>query len=211
MLEHPVQFDRFHLDPLDARLWRGGQAIPVTPKAFSVLSCLVEHAGQLVTKEQLLHTVWEDRLVSDAAIVVCVREVRRALRDQPRNPRFIETVHRRGYRFIAPVAPVSSPLQVPGTAMPPDTVIGPHAVEAIRQTEAPASRRARVAGQSSDDDQVVIVTGEGAEGETALVQALVHPAARSGFWISTEQPSANHQPTARARVPRIRRRRAGSR
>jgi DNA-binding winged helix-turn-helix (wHTH) protein len=99
--EQQVSFEPFRLDPDDARLWRGEQAIALTPKAFAVLGYLLAHSGRLVTKEELLQAVWADSLVTDASLKVCIREVRKALRDHPQKPRFIETVHRRGYRFIA--------------------------------------------------------------------------------------------------------------
>jgi DNA-binding winged helix-turn-helix (wHTH) protein len=91
-----LRFDHFHLDPQNARLWRGRQLIALTPKAFAVLCHLVEHAGQLVTKEALLTAVWPKISVSEGVLSECVREIRHALGDTPQTPRFIETVHRRG-------------------------------------------------------------------------------------------------------------------
>ena len=98
-----LQFEEFLLDPSDERLWREGHHVPLTPKAFAVLLHLVTHAGRLVTKEDLFEVVWPGVFVGDAALKVAIREVRRALGDDPRTPRFIETAHRRGYRFIARV------------------------------------------------------------------------------------------------------------
>ena len=77
--------------------------VALTPKAFSVLQYLVAHAGQLVTKEALLATVWPEMAVSEAVLKVCLSEIRKALGDVAKTPRFIATLHRRGYRFIAPV------------------------------------------------------------------------------------------------------------
>src|SRR5262249_23206534 len=87
----------------NARLWRGPEATHLTRKAFAVLHYLVEHAQQLVTKDELLEVVWSQTHVSEAALAVCIREIRQALGDHPRTPRFIETVHGRGYRFLATV------------------------------------------------------------------------------------------------------------
>ena len=98
-----LRFDPFRLDPGKVRLWRGRQVIALTPKAFAVLCLLVKHAGQLVTKDALLTTVWPEIYVSERVLSECVREVRKALGDTPQAPRFIETVYRRGYRFIARV------------------------------------------------------------------------------------------------------------
>jgi TolB-like protein len=69
--------------------------------AAAVLSVLVSRAGQPVTKEELFASVWSDAVVSDDALTSCVQELRRALEDSPKQPRFIETRHRRGYRFVA--------------------------------------------------------------------------------------------------------------
>ncbi|MCI0639352.1 MAG: winged helix-turn-helix domain-containing protein, partial [Gemmataceae bacterium] len=90
-LEQEVRFDRFRLDPVSGKLWLGSEPIALTPKAFALLSYLVHEAGRLVTKEELLRTVWSDALVSDAALVVCIGEIRKALQDRPREPHFIET------------------------------------------------------------------------------------------------------------------------
>ena len=96
-------FAPFRLDSSDAGLWRGAQAVALTPKAFAVLQYLLEHAGALVTKDALFAAVWHDAVVSDSALKVCMTEIRRALQDDARTPQFIKTEHRRGYRFICPV------------------------------------------------------------------------------------------------------------
>src|SRR5919199_5445162 len=104
-------FGGFRLDPDNACLWRGAQAIALTPKAFDVLHYLVRHADHLVSKDTLLDAVWPETAVSDAVIRIAIGELRRALGDTAQAARFIATVHRRGYRFLAPVT----------EAMPPDT------------------------------------------------------------------------------------------
>src|SRR5438094_8622870 len=98
-----LRFDPFRLDPVNVRLWRGKQVIALTPKAFAVLCHLVEHAGQLVTKEALLTAVWPQIYVSEGVLSECVREIRKVLGESPQAPRFIQTAHRRGYRFIAKI------------------------------------------------------------------------------------------------------------
>src|SRR5262249_59028203 len=98
-----LRFPPFRLDRDDACLWRGTKAVRLTPKAFAVLRCLAERHGQLVTKNILLESVWPETVVGDAVLKVCVREIRKALGDRVGAPRFVATVHRRGYRFIAGV------------------------------------------------------------------------------------------------------------
>ena len=92
-------FGGFRLDPDNACLWRGAQAIVLTPKAFEVLHYLVTHPDRLVTKDTLLDAVWPETAVSDAVVRVAIGELRRTLGDTVRAPRFIATLPRRGYRF----------------------------------------------------------------------------------------------------------------
>jgi len=89
--------------------------LTLTPKAFTVLQYLVAHSGQLVTKEALLSAVWPEMTVSEAVLKVCLSEIRKALGDIVKTPRFIATVHRRGYRFIASVEE-AEPAEAQGTA-----------------------------------------------------------------------------------------------
>jgi pimeloyl-ACP methyl ester carboxylesterase/DNA-binding winged helix-turn-helix (wHTH) protein len=97
-------FGPYRLDASAGQLRRGEEVVPLAPKAFAVLQHLADRAGQLVTKDELLSLAWADVHVGDGALKVCVREIRRALDDDPQTPTFIETAHRRGYRFIAPVS-----------------------------------------------------------------------------------------------------------
>src|SRR5262249_39714472 len=95
-----ITFGRFRLDTTNECLWQGTQAITLRPKAHAVLKHLVDHPGQLVTKHQLLEAVWPGTFVGDAVLKVSIRQLREALGDDAESPQFIETSHRRGYRFI---------------------------------------------------------------------------------------------------------------
>ena len=99
----PLFFGEFKFDPLNQCVWRGGVSLDLTPKSYALLDYLLTNRGRLVTKEELLEHVWPDSYVTDAVLKVCVREIRKTLDDDADSPRFIETVHRRGYRFIAPI------------------------------------------------------------------------------------------------------------
>ncbi len=101
-------FGEFSLDRGNASLLRGTTPVSLTPRAFSVLEYLAQHAGRLVTKDEFMDRIWPGVFVGDAALKVCVREIRRALGDDPQQPKYVETAHRRGYRFIAPVKIVTS-------------------------------------------------------------------------------------------------------
>jgi pimeloyl-ACP methyl ester carboxylesterase/class 3 adenylate cyclase len=108
-----VTFGDFRLDPANATLKRGTATIALTPKAFGVLELLVARAGQLVTKDEFLDRLWPGVFVGDAVLKVCVREIRQALGDDHQQPTFIETVHKRGYRFVAAVS-TEAPAAPPG-------------------------------------------------------------------------------------------------
>ena len=112
-----VGFDefRFHLDT--GQLWLRGEELRLTPKAVDVLKILVSRAGAPVSKGDLFALVWPDVAVTDDALTTCVQELRRVLGDDARHPRFIETRHRRGYQFIAPVSREDAPAPV----VAPDT------------------------------------------------------------------------------------------
>jgi Tol biopolymer transport system component/DNA-binding winged helix-turn-helix (wHTH) protein len=103
------EFGRFVLDPEEHRLTLDGTPVSITPKAFDILVVLVRKAPRLVTKEQLLQEVWRDSYVEEANLAVHISALRRMLSEHPDQDRYIETVPRRGYRFVAPVHPVEVP------------------------------------------------------------------------------------------------------
>jgi DNA-binding winged helix-turn-helix (wHTH) protein len=119
MLPSPQwHFERFRLDPDNARLWHAERSIDLSLKAFGVLHYLVTHAGQLVTKEAFLDALWPNTAVSDASLRMAIREIRRALGDAAQAPRFIATVHRLGYRFLPPVRRIERAAISPESGLP---------------------------------------------------------------------------------------------
>jgi DNA-binding winged helix-turn-helix (wHTH) protein len=103
-----LHFDRFELDEAEARLTCAGEPVALAPKPFAVLCALARTPGSLVTKNALLDLVWGHRFVTDSVLKTAISEVRAALDDDPKQPRYIETVSRRGYRFIAATVGASS-------------------------------------------------------------------------------------------------------
>ena len=100
-----VRFDAFELDESNALLLRDGKALTLPPRPFGVLCALARRPGSLLTKHALLDDVWGHQFVTDSVLKTAISEVRAALGDDPKQPHYIETVSRRGYRFIAvPVA-----------------------------------------------------------------------------------------------------------
>src|SRR5215470_5354546 len=116
-----LAFGDFWLDLTSERLWHRDEVASLTPKAFAVLRRLVEDRGQLVSKEELLRAGWQDTHVSEGVLKVIILEIRRALGDDPTAPSFIETVPRRGYRFIAPRA---VPMKIRAVADPRGALVG---------------------------------------------------------------------------------------
>jgi DNA-binding winged helix-turn-helix (wHTH) protein len=116
-------FADFRLDPDNACLWRGMQPIALTPKAFDVLHYLVTHPDRLVTKDTLLDAVWPETSISDAVLRMAIGEVRRALGDTAQAPRFIATVHQRGYRFVAPVTEYTEKVLGPASPIAPPAAL----------------------------------------------------------------------------------------
>src|SRR5215207_1622511 len=95
-----IHFFSFLLDCNNEQLWWGSQLLPLRPKLFAVLSYLATHPNRLVTKEELLKAVWPDVRVSEGLLHTYVRDLRQVLGKDPKALRIIETVARRGYRFI---------------------------------------------------------------------------------------------------------------
>lgn len=104
-----LRFDRFELDEAEARLICAGKPVALAPKPFAVLCALARARGKLMTKRALHDLVWGHRFVTDAVLKSAISEVRAALDDDSKEPRYIETVWRHGYRFIG--AAVSSSTQ----------------------------------------------------------------------------------------------------
>ena len=103
-----LRFDRFALDEAEARLTCAGEPVALAPKPFAVLCALAREPGCLLTTNALLDKVWGHQFVTDSVLRTAISELRTALDDDARKPRYIETVSRRGYRFIAPTIGASS-------------------------------------------------------------------------------------------------------
>src|SRR5262245_5831466 len=105
-----VRFGPYRFVPCTGQLWRGKQEVRLTPKAAAVLGYVVERSGQVVSREELFQVVWAETVVSDAALTSCIQEIRQTLRDKARKPRYLETIHKRGVRFIGKIG--GDPLSV---------------------------------------------------------------------------------------------------
>ncbi len=109
-------FAEFTLSPSRRALLRGGRELPLIPRYFDLLVLLVERRGEAVHRREIFDAVWSDVVVSDGALSQAVRTLRRTLGDDSREPAFIRTVSRHGYRFIFPGVieePDDAPLPAP--------------------------------------------------------------------------------------------------
>ncbi|HEX5719464.1 MAG TPA: winged helix-turn-helix domain-containing protein [Thermoanaerobaculia bacterium] len=121
------RFDGFVVDPVRRRLVRAGEAVAITPKAFSILVILLEKHGQVVDKEELIRQVWPDTLVTEANLTQNVCSLRKALGERANEYRYVITVSGRGYSFAAEVEEVaaafSSGVDIPIPVLPPSPVL----------------------------------------------------------------------------------------
>ncbi len=181
-----IAFGRFRLDLTNECLWQGARAISLRPKAFAVLKLLVEHPGLLVTKQQVLDTVWPGTFVGDAVLKDNVRQLREALNDDAGSPAYIETAHRRGYRFIAKLgeASIKNPrVAVQAVLSQPAPSAGALSSSATanqvlgREAEL-AKMRGWLERALAGERQSIFITGEPGIGKTTVVQAFLEQAAQ---------------------------------
>jgi DNA-binding winged helix-turn-helix (wHTH) protein/predicted ATPase len=199
-----ICFPPFRLDLDNEQLWKDEQLIALRPKTLAVLRYLIEHAGRLITKEELLRSVWGNTRVSATLPKDYIQELRKALHDAPKAPQFIETVHGRGYRFIAPLRPAplvqSSTPELQGLASHTQnsTFRIQHALASVphlQSTTLPLVGREAELAQLHEclekarrgARQVVFITGEPGIGKTALVKTFVRQALANGLRVAQGQ------------------------
>ena len=182
-----LEFAPFRLDLSDERLWHGYEVLRLTPKAFAVLRCLLVQPGQLVTKDVLIGTVWPETAISESTLTGCIWELRQALGDAARTPQFIETVHGRGYRFIAPITRAEPPAAMPATyRSQPSEMSAP--VTLVGRAASWAQMHQWLVTARQGKRQIRFITGEAGIGKTALVEAFVaQMTATAEIWIGHGQ------------------------
>src|SRR5262245_3769226 len=164
-----IVFSSFRLDRRAGELTRAGAAIPLRPKTWAVLLYLAERPGELVTKDDLLDAVWPDVAVNPETLTKSISELRLALGDDAASPRFITTVHRRGFRFVP------EPYAAPPAEGPPSGGHESHA--SIRPVVGRAAERQRLLRcfdkAAAGERQMVFISGSPGVGKTTLVETLI--------------------------------------
>jgi DNA-binding winged helix-turn-helix (wHTH) protein len=186
----PLRFGPYWLDGASGQLWCQSQLVKLPPKATAVLWCLASQAGQVVAKATLLDTVWAETAVSEGVLAVCIRNLRRALGDEAKEPRYIETVHKRGYRFVAPVVALPEP---PPGARPAARLAPSLAPGLVGRVGELAQVQACLGQALRGQRQVVLISGEAGLGKTTVVDAFLATLAPDPpVWVAWGQCLAHY-------------------
>ena len=168
-------FPPFRLDSANECLWRGNTRILLPPKVFAVLEYLVRHAGRLVPQDELLAALWPDTFVQPEVLRKYILEIRKVLDDPARQPRFVETVPRRGYRFIASVIEESGS---------PAGSENPGRLPRLVGREAPmAELKSHFVASLEGHRRIVFITGEAGIGKTSLTDAFEQSVAGEAVYV----------------------------
>ena len=166
------QFESFRLDTPNECLWRGEVRITLPPKPFAVLRYLVENPGRLITHNELLDALWPDTYVQPQVLRTYMLDLRKALGDDPAQPRFIQTLPKRGYCFVAPVrdGAGAEPATVRAQSPEPETP-----AKLVNREEELACLKAQFERAAGGERRTIFVTGEAGIGKTALIDDFCRP------------------------------------
>jgi DNA-binding winged helix-turn-helix (wHTH) protein/tetratricopeptide (TPR) repeat protein len=170
-----IEFPPYRLDLRAGRLWRGDQPVALRPKAWAFLCYLAERPGILVTKDELHAAVWGDIVVSDDTLTRTLAELRQMLGDDAQTPRIIETVHRRGFRFVAQLPkPRPEEAESVSSSAPWEPAPSSQLAPLVGRDQDLARLRGLFARASAGRRQVVFLGGEPGIGKSVLVEAFLH-------------------------------------
>lgn len=190
-----LHFVPYSLDLSNQRLLGSHGVIALRPKSFAVLQYLAQHAGRLVQKAELMAACWPGVAVGDAVIKDCIREIRAALGDSARAPRYIRTQSRLGYCFVAEVrGTVPDESGSPAGRRAADVATA--ASEPLLGRDADLNRLLEcLASADSGTAQIVLVSGEAGAGKTALVDSFLRRCAGDGALVGRGQCIEQHGPS----------------
>jgi predicted ATPase/DNA-binding winged helix-turn-helix (wHTH) protein len=208
-------FEDYELDLQRYALRYAGKLVKLEPQVFNVLVYLIQHRDRVVTKEEILEQLWPGRFVSEATLTSRVMAARRAVGDRGREQRLIQTVHGRGYRFIAAVEEHTTDSSMPEAAGPQNSEVHLALMPVPLRTQSSALGTVAVVGRQAElaqlhrwlqqtlrgIRQVVFVTGEAGLGKTTVVEAFLEELAAYGtLWIARGQ-CLEHYGTGEAYLP----------
>jgi predicted ATPase/DNA-binding winged helix-turn-helix (wHTH) protein len=182
----------YQLNVETGELVHAGRILKLTPKTTGVLLALAQRKGELVTKQDLFRTVWRGRAVSDAALTTCIQELRQALQDEAKQPRYVETLHRRGYRLLVPLVPLS----VPHEGAP-----APSSRGMVGRVAELAELERRLTRALIGRCQIMFVVGEPGIGKTTLLDMFADRHAANGELAYTVGRCAEHYGPSEAYLP----------
>ena len=175
-------FGEFELDERLYQLRRGGEVVKLEPKVFDVLALLIRHRARVVSKEELLDTLWRGEFVSESVLPRCVGGARRALADTRNAPTFIATIHGRGYRFLAEVTEsIDATRPEPG----PTAARRPAADAFVGRDAALAELRLGLSGAMEGRGRLLLLVGEPGIGKTRTAEEIAAEAERRGARVVT--------------------------
>ncbi|MCI0603514.1 AAA family ATPase [bacterium] len=170
----PISFPPFLLDPINEQVLQGSTTIELRPKTYAILQYLLRNAGRLVTKDELFREIWPKTFISDSVLKVCIQEIRAALQDDPKKPKYIETAHRRGYRFIGKIT------AFPEERKEKNILLMGRSVEMEQLKQA-------MLDTLSGERKLIFITGEPGIGKTTLIESFLNDVVRQPVWIAQGQ------------------------
>jgi len=162
--DHLIELHPLRLDLRAGRMWKGERPVELRPKPWNLMLYMARRPGELLSKQELMDAIWPDTFVSESSLNQVVKDLRKALGDDARSPRFIETVHRRGFRLLAPNDRTA--LMAAGEEVKPLAPLFGRAAELEVLMNALDTARAGRA-------QMVFITGEAGIGKTSLVRQFL--------------------------------------
>jgi DNA-binding winged helix-turn-helix (wHTH) protein/TolB-like protein/Tfp pilus assembly protein PilF len=188
------EYGPFRLDPAEHRLTREGSPVSLAPKAFELLLVLVQNPGRLLTKQQIMEALWPGSFVEEANLTVSISLLRKALGEKEGNLRYIETVPKKGYRFIASVREVEGPdPSPPEEGHSRETQIAQTQPDGARSAGNPAELLAETGGQGRDDHRLISSGSAHSTGRhrffPVLVVAILGLAIALAFYLIHRKPA----------------------
>jgi len=162
------QFESFALDTSNECLWHEGVQIPLASKPFAVLRYLVENPGRLITHDELLDALWPETYVQPQVLRTYVLDLRKILNDDAKQPRFIQTVPKRGYSFVAAVRDTSTPAASASPIAPATSA----SIELVGRDDEILRLQTMALQAAAGQRQIVFITGEAGIGKTSLIHAF---------------------------------------